>query len=208
MNIFVPSGWEHLAKLFKGSTTVYNVEEADLVIFGVTPSYYGANKSRHTHNNPYRDEVEEKVFQYCVDNSIPMMGICRGSQFLCVMNGGKLVQDVDGHAIGGLHEMRTNEFFEEEQEIILVTSTHHQMAYPFEMKNRFRILAYSESARSAGYYLMDDNTVLTFITYEPEVIYYPETNSIGFQYHPEYMDENSRAVKYTLEMVEKYLFKK
>ena len=44
------------------------------------------------------DTDREKVSpnQLCV-------GVCRGSQFLCVMNGGLLVQDVGYHGVFGTH---------------------------------------------------------------------------------------------------------
>src|SRR5438309_1359385 len=55
----------------------------------------------------------------------PMAGICRGSQFLNVMAGGRLCQHLDGH--GSWHDMETSDGRSFE-----VSSTHHQMMLPPE----------------------------------------------------------------------------
>lgn len=44
--------------------------------------------------NATRDVSEYLLMQYCIDNDIPVLGICRGSQVLGVVSGAPLIQDI------------------------------------------------------------------------------------------------------------------
>ena len=37
---------------------------------------------------PYRDKMEEKLIHYCVNHGIPIIGTCRGMQYVNVLFGG------------------------------------------------------------------------------------------------------------------------
>src|SRR5206468_3407306 len=78
-----------------------SVLEADLVIFAggadVDPVLYGEVPHETTCCDPKRDQQDMDLYLMCVEHGIPMLGICRGAQFLHVMNGGKLWQHVDKH---------------------------------------------------------------------------------------------------------------
>lgn len=96
----------------------------DLVCFtggaDVSPFLYGdQNLSSHTHEA--RDAFENTLYK--IYKGTPMVGICRGGQFLNVMNGGKMFQDVNNHL--GNHLATHIDGTEWE-----VTSTHHQMMRP------------------------------------------------------------------------------
>jgi gamma-glutamyl-gamma-aminobutyrate hydrolase PuuD len=89
----------------------------------VQPHLYGEHNVA-SYVNPARDEREMEVYTYCKGLGVPMVGICRGGQFLNVMEGGKMYQDVDNHtATHYLTLAETGEQFK-------VTSTHHQMMRP------------------------------------------------------------------------------
>jgi len=104
-----------------------SMEEADLVQFtggeDVTPSLYDQPTYNRTYNNPFRDEKEQKLYAIAKSLGKKCAGICRGGQFLNVMNGGSIYQDVSDHAIGGTHSVVDVDSGMEWQ----VTSTHHQM---------------------------------------------------------------------------------
>ena len=109
-----------------GYKAAKSVEEADIVVFvggaDVDPSLYGEEVLSGTSFNTERDATEEAVYKKCVELGTPMFGICRGAQFLHVMNGGKLWQHVDNHA-GKPHlivDTNTGETVE-------ASSLHHQM---------------------------------------------------------------------------------
>lgn len=134
--------------------------------------------------NIHRDRKEARIFDQAVKCGIFMAGICRGSQFLNVMCGGRMVQNLNGHA-GIIH---TAETYDGEQ--IHVTSTHHQMSV---LGNDGVLLAKAEPKLSNVY---ETAAGYEDIPYETEAFIYPKFNVIGWQYHPEMVSgkHNSKAV--------------
>jgi len=166
-------------------------EDVALVVFtggaDVSPSLYNHEKLPNTWNNPERDEHEVKVFNKVKALGIPMFGICRGSQFLCVMAGGTLVQHVNNH--GGQHDMRTHD-----GRLLKVNSTHHQMQFP---PKGAKLLAWCEPPRSSVYEGFSGTP-----EHENECVYYPNIKAIGAQYHPEAMKEHTDGFKYCVELAD------
>lgn len=108
------------------------------------------------------------------------------------MNGGLLIQDVSNHAIGFTHsiiEVSTNNIYD-------ITSTHHQMAYPFNMNKKDYTILFGAYPNRSRYYsgnLIDPSKV--FI--EPEITLYHKKNKpkcLAIQGHPEYMDKNNPII--------------
>lgn len=186
-----------------------------LVVFtgghDVSPGLYGKDAHPRTGASARRDAEEVEVFNIAKGNNIPMAGICRGAQFLCVMAGGKLVQDITNHA-GRQHEIQVKWSSRgDEMGVIHVTSSHHQMQYPFDLpKDEYTILGWGTSTMS-HHYAMDDK--VTFLRAEaseelksePDVILYPAINALGAQYHPEWMAEDSDGFIYFKELVSHHL---
>ena len=107
-----------------------------------------------------------------------MAGICRGAQFLNVMNGGKMWQHTVGHAIRGVHEAIDQMSGEE----VMVTSTHHQMMIP---TNDAIVLMTADCAVfKQGFEVQE----LGGIKPDIEAVFYPETRCLCYQPHPEYVD--------------------
>lgn len=77
------------------------IEKCDLALFSggedVNPKYYRQSQNTKTRYNTKRDKFEYNMFNYARHSKTPCLGICRGSQFLTVMNGGKLFQHVNNH---------------------------------------------------------------------------------------------------------------
>ena len=185
------------------------IENSDLVIFtggeDVTPSMYDESVGKYTSSNQDRDMYEIEKYNEAINNEKICIGICRGSQFLTVMNGGKLIQHVTNHAIGGLHKINIID----ENRDIEITSTHHQMMFPFYInKTKYKIIAKS-STNLSGTYLngdnrnMDINFIEDFV--EPEIVYYNSTNCLCIQGHPEIMDKNSQAVRFINVLIDELL---
>lgn len=177
-------------------------KEADLIQFtggpDVHPSYYKENKHSKTNPDSKRDEIEYSLFNSCWRYHIPMAGICRGAQFLNVMNHGKLWQHVDGHTTGEhpLIDKKTRNI------ICQVSSTHHQMMRPFEG----RVLAVAKEATFLENYNSKYGCTLTEHE-DIEVVYFKTTNSLCFQPHPEFHGyEECR--KYYFNLLFEYLLKK
>ena len=174
------------------------VEDKDvvLVIFtggaDVTPSFYGEEANHRTYNVKQRDAVERAVFQKALKQKKNIAGICRGAQFICAMSGGKLVQHVNNH--GGYHNVRTDD-----GRLINVSSVHHQMQLP---PPDAVPIAWAEPKRSTCYEGPPG------VNYTPDrehdVVWYPKTNALGMQYHPEFMDQKTEGFKYCQELVERF----
>lgn len=182
MRVLIINGSKAYSALFKdlGYEEATTVADADLLCFtggeDVTPAYYDCKAHEATFNNPRRDAYESQFFDEAVSRNIPMVGICRGGQFLNVMNGGKMYQDVTKHTMHhDLVDCMTGES-------VLVSSTHHQMMKPSEDAV---IIA---TANLGGYREWYEGHVFhKDISQEDiEVVYYPMTNSLCFQPHPEF----------------------
>jgi carbamoylphosphate synthase small subunit len=159
---------------------------ADAVVFtggaDVTPFLYGEHALRCTNNDPARDMREIKVFKR-LDRDVPKIGICRGGQFLNVMCGGTMWQDVDGHACGphDLIDLMTGH-------VVRVTSTHHQMMVPgdaaVEVAGACQSTYKQSEAGKYSYVKVAQPTKKD--CRDTEVLYYPEDKTLCFQPHPEY----------------------
>lgn len=204
-----PQGcYEHLNQ-WGEHTTNYEILWSDmaknvsLVVFtggnDVDPALYGEKRYISTdYPNKVRDEHEIKCFKRTLELNIPMLGICRGSQFLCVMSGGKLVQDVTNH--GGMHGLKTHT-----GNIIKCNSTHHQMQKP---SNTAQILAFAEPRRSLHYMNGEGKNIVDEMPGDVEVVYYPNIKALGFQYHPEWLDPTHECVIYYKQVIQEFLFSK
>lgn len=178
-------------ELIKNSTYIKGKEEIpsiDLILFtggeDVTPDYYNQMPGKYTSYNSERDSVESKMFRR-FPTKLPKLGICRGAQFLTVMSGGSLIQHVENHGIGGTHSI-TFDFMHEGYSMPM-TSTHHQMMYPFNMDTKSYILcAHSTNHLSPKYWNgANKNIEIGKNFLEPEIVFYPQTNSLAIQGHPE-----------------------
>lgn len=175
-SMFIKEGWEIAPAL----------AEADLVQFcggaDVNPALYGQQNTRSnvSLDSDFRDLY---CFRLALAYDIPMAGICRGGQFLNVMAGGEMIQHVDGHATGRMHEAIAPR---KGANPVMVTSTHHQMMIPSVLG---RVLL---KANIVG----DDDT---------EAVYYQHINALCFQPHPEFDGaEECRHTYFTA--INEYLF--
>ncbi len=67
----------------------------------VDPGRYGRDNEGAVGVEGDRDELEAAAFEAAEARSLPVLGICRGLQALNVFLGGRLVQDLPGHAGAG-----------------------------------------------------------------------------------------------------------
>ena len=181
-NVFIIGGGRDYSFLFKhlGLGEVGSVKEADLICFtggeDVTPSLYGDAAHPWTGNNPQRDAYENQIFKEALALGIPCVGICRGAQFLNVMSGGRMYQHVTEHC----HSHSLTDI--ESGELIYVSSTHHQMMMP---SDKAVLVATANEKGTREWY--DGQVAKRDVSKEDyEVVYYPHTNSLCFQPHPEF----------------------
>lgn len=180
-----------------GSHRVREPDKADLVVFtggsDVDPALYNQKPHSSTYFNTQRDTDCIDLYLHCVENGIPMFGVCRGAQFLHVMNGGTLFQDVDNH--NGDHSIWA---LREGVHISHISSVHHQMVMP-NIKNGMEILATASRSQkryvSPTLYESGNNTDI-------EGYFYRDTCCIGVQGHPEYRGY-AAYTKWCLEVLDK-----
>ena len=204
--IFVVPDWAvsddeaRFARLFarSGCYRADTIEEADLVIFGggsdVEPLLYGEdNTHKHpmTFYNEARDAADAKIYLQARDQGTAMLGVCRGAQFLHVMNGGKLYQDIDGHQ--GPH---AGWCIKEKCHIDKVSSVHHQSCM-YNKEGGMEVLM--TGGRSSERWLNIDEKE-TGAKVDIEAFFYRDTGCFGVQGHPEYSGYN-RYSQWVLEKV-------
>jgi len=132
-----------------------------------------------------------------MENRIPIIGICRGAQILNVMNGGILVQHIDGHT----HQhniLLEHPEYQPKAIMVAVTSTHHQMMIPHKSAE---IIGRDHNPTTGVHW--DNVDTPQKYKHVNEVIYYPATRSLCIQPHPEWMDQNSPFVNWINDFIER-----
>ena len=201
MKVIIVGGNAQYVELVKSCPSLElapSYEEADVVMFtggaDVDPSMYGEEKHPATHSNLYRDKQEKYLYDKALAEGKKFVGICRGGQFLNVMNGGSMYQHINNHATGMLHPIQTID-----GKKVMVTSTHHQMMRPHKSGE---LLAWVEGLAT----LKQTADSSHEDPIDVEVVWYEETNSLCFQPHPEFAGSSVDDCRnYFYELVEKYL---
>ena len=184
-----------------GYTVVSDPSQADFICFtggsDVSPSLYGDTKHKTTGSDMYRDLKENRLFDWARRNDKPMVGICRGGQFLNVMSGGRMYQDVTNHCMS--HTITDLE----SGEVYYVSSTHHQMMMPSE---RGRVLAVSD-IRSQRDWFDGEMARRDVSNTGIEVVYYAHTQCLCFQPHPEFTGDTYAGMhKYFKQLLDDYVY--
>ena len=205
MVMFEENGW----------SCVDTIEDADLVQFcggsDVNPTLYGEGRHLTTSCNLERDEYETKMYEMAFENHSAIAGICRGAQFVHVMNGGKLYQHVNKHATyeGHMAYIEVPKLMHFASFGVRVSSTHHQMMrMTAEGGDRGTQGTLLLSAREATF-----KETYTGTTYpekqhslDVEGVYHELTNSLCYQPHPEYFPKEHECQKLYFAFIEELLF--
>lgn len=162
-----------------GFAVVSDFVDVDLVCFtggaDVSAYLYGDKQHPKTYNDPFRDAKEQRLFEACRQLNIPVVGICRGGQFLNVMSGGRMYQHVSKHGMSHhLIDSLTGD-------TIYVTSTHHQMMMP---SKEAEVVAFSTLGGTREW--VEQGIIeLEVSEMDYEVVFYKHTQALCFQPHPE-----------------------
>lgn len=203
MKVFVEGANMGIVNMFQRRGWVHSlVDEADLIVFSggadVSPSLYGETPHPKTMSSKTRDLYCLQIYAYARRRDIPMSGICRGGQFLNVINGGKMYQHVNKHAIGDTHNIKTDD-----GRNISVTSTHHQMMIPAD---HAVVLATARESTARDRYLSNHKLITeTGAIEDTEVLYYEDSNCLCYQPHPEYVPDTHECQEYYFELLNDYL---
>lgn len=205
----VGGGYEYIRLFYNlGCLGAKNLDEAEVVVFtggeDVNPELYGEGPLIKTHFNRLRDDKEKVIYHLALERGLPMVGICRGGQFLNVMNGGKMWQHVNNHTHNHLARIEIPPYQgkNNRRRTIEVTSTHHQMMIP--APDAFVLMTASEATEKnsqafAKVGKADDDP-------DTEVVFYDETNCLCFQPHPEFGSCPPECVDFFEECLDNYIF--
>ena len=204
MKVLIVEGNRQYSKMYEdnGFTVTDRIKEADLVQFtggaDVYPGLYDHDVHPRTLFDWARDVKEQHVYEQCLSRGIPMIGICRGAQFLNVMCGGSMYQHVDGHAIGQEHlmvDVLTGE-------MISVTSTHHQMMNPSEKALVVAVASestFKETCRDGVHRVQSERGE------DVEVVWYESQRVLCYQPHPEYRDKEHDCQRYFFDLIKTFV---
>lgn len=158
------------------------IKDADLVVFlggsDINPKLYDEKPCKGTYFHDASDDRDIKAFEEAIEHNVAMFGICRGMQFLHVMAGGKLYQDVKNHTSS--HTII--DVTKPGMAPIRASSMHHQMCIEFD--ECFPI-AYAEEKGRGSDYQQYGKTTSWDRHRDLEAAAYFSIGAIAVQGHPE-----------------------
>lgn len=181
-------------------------EDANVMLFtggaDITPAMYGetgVHSRTTTHLNRDAEEILA-FYRHSLTLGNASVGICRGAQFLSVMNGCKLWQDVDNHRIE--HDLKDLE----SGNTYRVTSNHHQqIRFPVKKNKTAKLLAVGVFE---GKPTTKESSTTKTITDTPDIeaMWFSDTSCLAYQPHPEYGScPDTRAL--FLHYIDKYVIR-
>jgi len=178
----------------------YFREDIDLVLFtggeDVHPNLYGGIHKGISYVNTSRDDLEIDIFKYYSKKGVKITGICRGFQFINVMSGGRMYQDITNHT--SPHTILIPRL----KEKYFVTSTHHQLVM---LPEDAIPVAWSDVMRSQAY-IGPMASPTTAPKYEIESAIFPKYNAFGVQFHPEMMMIRWSRISYDIGFYKNMLY--
>jgi gamma-glutamyl-gamma-aminobutyrate hydrolase PuuD len=204
----VGGGFDYLRLMYQlGCDGAKGLDDADFVLFtggeDVDPQLYGEVAMAKTYYNSLRDAKEATIYRAALDREIPMVGICRGGQFLNVMNEGKMWQHVNNHTTPHIMRIEIPPFHKgNKRRTIMVTSTHHQMMIPSDHAVVVGVSYEAFEKHAPGLSKLgckhDDP--------DHEVLFYDGTNCLCFQPHPEMKAAKPELVDFFEECLEAFTY--
>lgn len=154
-----------------------NIDNAELLILTGGGSI---NKEQ-----PERDAVEKRLFEQAVKKRIPIVGICRGMQYINILLGGTVSENAE------LKFERPNKFdhnIKTENETIKVNNFHDDVIFTDDLAKGLNILAKD----------IENDTVEAFYA----------KGIIGVQWHPERSFEDKKSEEYSTNLIKMFITNK
>ena len=146
----------------------------------VNPALYEQKPYKYTQKpNLKRDMEEVAAFTAAVKEGIPIIGVCRGAQLTCVMNGGALWQH-------SLHHNTSHGLVTPLGNTIPNCDAGHHQIMDLRGTKDFSVLAFAPFPTPVWNDKED-----TVLIEAPEIVYFPKTRSLAIQPHPEWAQKTS-----------------
>ncbi len=159
----------------------------------VDPAFYAGKTdyvNRPDVHETDRDHFEEKIYRYAQLNKLPLLAICRGMQLINVLQGGKLLQDLD-------HKNERHRKTETDKEHTIeaangsllhsitgavtghVNSAHHQAVDPAALGHNLQVIAHDQ----------DDPEIIEGLEFANKA---GKAFMLCIQWHPERMKDKKK----------------
>jgi len=173
----------------------------------IHPSFYKASDEYANKPDVFeieRDVFEKKIYEYAQQHKLPLLAICRGMQLVNVLEGGKLVQDLDSG--NQLHKKDTeadkvHDVNMEAGSLLFeiagsrngdVNSAHHQAIVPAAIGENLRASAFSASDGVIEGLEFDDKKNKAFllcVQWHPERMANKEANPLSQKIKERFLQE-------------------
>lgn len=137
---------------------------------------------------PERDEFERLIYAYSQEVHIPVLGICRGMQYINILEGGKVFED-NGEQINKVHKREMEDkvhrvkidkrsllYALTGKESGLVNSAHHQAVKPDQLGANLMVSAQSDT----------EDGIIEGLEFKDKT---NKAFMLGLQWHPERMKD-------------------
>lgn len=143
--------------------------------------------------NLFRDDKEFSAVSEYIAKGLPIIGVCRGAQLLCVANGGELWQHAERHGIS--HDLHTKESI-----IPNATAGHHQVMRLDKINpDDYEVIAWCPYWTP----VYGEENKVEFLEHAPEVVWFPKTKCLAIQPHPEWAGKGDPFRIWIDDLVEK-----
>ena len=184
------------------------------------PSFYNGNTVYNNSPSSFmieRDYFEEKIYRYSQLNKLPVLGICRGMQLINVLEGGKLIQDLDnGNERHRKEESDKIHSIVTENSSLLhrvsgsltgrVNSAHHQAIDPGSIGANLMVNAYDDDdekiIEGLEFKNKADKAFMLCVQWHPERINNKEENPFSENLKKEFLAEIRKASMKKLSVVD------
>jgi len=195
--VYIVGPGESEARIFKerGYDVVSKLNKSDIVVFtggqDISPHIYGQYKLSVTGGVSHKRDEYEIQEHGKITNQF-RVGICRGGQLLCALNGENLIQHVNNHA-GRKHEATF--YLKDGPVIVEINSVHHQAFDARNIADKVMILG---TAAESTLRVTPEGEFHSDAFLDQEALYFPRTRSFCFQAHPEYGHQGTNDVFFQL----------
>lgn len=156
----------------------------------VDPSHYG----ELPHPNlgkvvPQVDAIDIPAARYALENDLPVLGICRGSQVLNVAAGGSLIQDIPSQVLSDLFHRQKGDLEQAVHHVTLAPKS--RLAQVLGSNRLFVNSSHHQAVKQCGQGLVVSGQALDGVVESIEAPGHPF--ALGVQWHPEAMLQTDPA---------------